>query len=334
MTAKTPSRPPLATHYGGLHSSPWVSRLPPSWIPLVQLARLSPPVGLALVFLPHLYGALLAAIEQRAPVHRLLRACAVLAAGTFFFSNAAHGWNDVVDAPVDRLVARTRTRPIPRGALSGTAAVVFVFSQAVGVMAVLLLLMPARSALWALPAYIASAYYPWAKRQTHLAQLVLGFCLAWGVVVGAVGLGSSGPDERLSPVRHVPTVCLVAACIVWTAVYDTIYAHQDAADDARIGLKSMALLLRGRTKAVLWLMVCLMAVLLAAAGIAASMAWPYFIITALGSAVSLGVMVARVELHDPTSCWWWFRYGFWLTGSAIAAGLSCEYLMRLSSRPV
>ncbi|RDA95625.1 hypothetical protein CP533_1159 [Ophiocordyceps camponoti-saundersi (nom. inval.)] len=312
----------LATQYGGHHSGVWVSHLPSSWIPLVQLSRLSPPVGLALIYLPHLFGALLAAIQQGTPARDLLRACAVLFIGSFFFSNAAHGWNDVVDAPLDRLVARTRTRPIPRGALSVRAAVCFVFSQAVGAAAVLFLLMPVHAAPCTLPSIVATCYYPWAKRHTHMAQLVLGFCLSWGVVVGFESLSESS--------MGVPTFCLVAACILWTAVYDTIYAHQDADDDARLGLKSMALLFRGHTKAVLWLFVLLVAGLLVGVGLAASMAWPYFLITPLGSALSLGVMVARVELGDPFSCWWWFRYGFWLAGSSIAVGLSSEYALSLT----
>lgn len=34
---------------------------------------------------------------------------------------------------------------------------------------------------------------------------------------------------------------LYGAGICWTLVYDTIYAHQDAADDARVGIRSTAL---------------------------------------------------------------------------------------------
>jgi 4-hydroxybenzoate polyprenyltransferase len=34
--------------------------------------------------------------------------------------------------------------------------------------------------------------------------------------------------------------------ICWTLAYDTIYAHQDKIDDARVGIKSTALLLNDR----------------------------------------------------------------------------------------
>lgn len=34
---------------------------------------------------------------------------------------------------------------------------------------------------------------------------------------------------------------LYTAAVSWTVVYDTLYAHQDKRDDARLGLRSTAL---------------------------------------------------------------------------------------------
>ncbi len=34
---------------------------------------------------------------------------------------------------------------------------------------------------------------------------------------------------------------LYGAGVAWTLVYDTIYAHQDAVDDAKVGVRSTAL---------------------------------------------------------------------------------------------
>jgi len=48
-----------------------------------------------------------------------------------------------------------------------------------------------------------------------------------------------------------PAVILYLAGIVWTLFYDTIYAHQDAEDDALIGVKSTARLFGDATP--LWL---------------------------------------------------------------------------------
>ncbi|KAK0705901.1 UbiA prenyltransferase family-domain-containing protein [Lasiosphaeria miniovina] len=318
----------LAQQYGGKHVGGWVSRLPASWVPYVQLTRLSPPAALALIYFPHFFGALLAAILRGSPVAAVLRACAVLLVGSFFFSNAAHAWNDLVDAPLDAAVARTRTRPIPRGAISPRAAFVFTATQAVGAAAVLLLFPdPAGAACYALPNMLATAYYPWAKRHTHFAQLVLGACLAWGVVVGCVAMGYE--PFAASPLG-VSVLCLWVACMLWSAIYDTIYAHQDVKDDAALGLKSLAVLFRRRTKPVLWLAQAAMGGLLAACGVSAAMAVPYYIVALGGCALSLGAMVACVDLADPASCWWWFRYGFWGAGLSIAGGLLSEYLVRIA----
>ncbi|KAK3370757.1 putative prenyltransferase [Lasiosphaeria ovina] len=351
----------LAQQYGGKHVGGWVSRLPASWVPYVQLTRLSPPAALALIYFPHFFGVLLAAILCGSPVTAVLRACAVLLVGSFFFSNAAHAWNDLVDAPLDAAVARTRARPIPRGAISPRAAFVFTATQAVGAAAVLLLFPdPAGAACYTLPNILATAYYPWAKRHTHFAQLVLGACLAWGVVVGCVAMGYEPfaappvfalrlPAGRPSARASTPTVavwaasllgadvqlgvsvlCLWVACVLWSAIYDTIYAHQDVKDDTALGLKSLAVLFRRRTKPVLWLALAAMVGLLAACGVSAAMAVPYYIVALGGCALSLGAMVAMVDLADPASCWWWFRYGFWGAGLSIAGGLLSEYLVRIA----
>ncbi|KAL2193383.1 UbiA prenyltransferase family-domain-containing protein [Corynascus similis CBS 632.67] len=348
----------LAQQYGGGHVGAWVDRLPASVIPYVQLARLSPPAGLILIFLPHLFGILHAAIVLMSEANNgtssgdggsananfgtaaIFRACVVTLGGSFFSSNAAHAWNDLVDAPLDQQVARTRGRPVARGAISTGAAFLFAASQATLAAAFLLVLVPstgdadvnavATAICYALPNILAIAYYPLAKRHTHLAQVVLGFCLAYGVVIGSCAMGSL---PLISQVHvHIPTVCLTAACLLWTVLYDTVYAHQDVVDDRRLGLKSTAVLLGGTRwcKPTLWCVLAAMLTLLAVPGRAAGMAAPYYVFALGGCAASLGTMIRRVDLGSPASCWWWFRYGFWLAGGSVAAGLASEYVLRVA----
>ncbi|KAI1174405.1 UbiA prenyltransferase family-domain-containing protein [Nemania sp. FL0916] len=330
----------LAQQYGGNHAGGWVGRLPASWVPYVQLARLSPPAALFLIYFPHFFGIVLAALIQRSPATEVLRAGLVLFGGSFFFSNAAHGWNDLVDAPIDMAIARTSKRPIPRGAITPRAALIFTLSQGVGA-ALFLLLLPTGSAIYAVPNIVGTVYYPWAKRHTNFAQLVLGWCLAWGIVMGCCAMGlkpftggpfgaSDGEEESLFGAKvsvHVSVACVFFASILWTIIYDTIYAHQDLKDDLKVGVKSIAVLFRDQTKVFLWLVLGCMVALLAAAGVREGMGWQYYLIAAGGSLLSLGAMIANVELKDSASCWWWFRYGFWLAGSSIAGGLFSEYLL-------
>ncbi|KAI1746061.1 hypothetical protein F4680DRAFT_9222 [Xylaria scruposa] len=140
----------LAQQYGGNHAGGWVDRLPASWVPYVQLARLSPPAALFLIYFPHFFGIILAALIQRSPASDVLKAGLIMFGGSFFFSNAAHGWNDLVDAPIDQSISRTSKRPIPRGAITPRAALVFTLTQGVGA-ALFLLLMPSGTAIYAVP---------------------------------------------------------------------------------------------------------------------------------------------------------------------------------------
>ena len=105
-------------------------------------------------------------------------------------------------------------------------------------------------------------------------------------------------------------------------MYDTIYAHQDLKDDIKAGIKSLAVLYRDRTKSLL----AMMAALLLACGKLSEMGLMYHLIAVGGATLSLGLMIARVDLQSSESRWWWFSNGFWFAGGSIAAGLLLEYL--------
>lgn len=324
----------LAHHYSGNQKSSWVAFLPRSWLPYVQLARLSPPVGLFLIFFPHIFGILYAAILQQSPPLQLLQTSATVFCGSFFVSNAIHTWNDLVDAPLDARVERTRNRPIPRGAVSPVAALVFTITQAIGAMILLeyLSFKFIRSALFALPSMIAWTYYPWAKVHTNFPQFVLGICLAWGILMGslAIGIEPFAIETTRNGVRvrlDYSILCLFWASVLWTMIYDTIYAHLDLEDDIKVGIKSMAVLFRDRTRPVLWQLLTCEAVMLYACGTLNGMGVLYYIGVG-GAIVSLGMMIARVDLKNSESCWWWFSSGFWFAGGFISTGLFMEYTQR------
>ncbi|KAK8040178.1 UbiA prenyltransferase [Apiospora rasikravindrae] len=308
----------LSRQYGGSTAEGWVGRLPRPWIPYVQLARLDPPAALFLIYLPHLFGLLHAAKLLHLSFLEVFRVGGLLLGGSLFFSNAAHAWNDIVDAPIDRQVERTKGRPIARGAISTQAALAFTGTQALGAAAFLLTLPEPATAAATIPTMVGTAYYPWAKRHTHFPQLVLGLCLSWGIMVGSA---AGGVDQ---PHRSPALWCLVGSATAWVMIYDTIYASQDLTDDVRIGVKSMTVLLRENTSAVLWGLLAVMAVLLSYYGHLTGAGLGYFVITVGGCMLSLGTMIAKVELKSQASCWWWFSVGFWYTGASIVLGMVWE----------
>ena len=106
------------------------------------------------------------------------------------------------------------------------------------------------------------------KRITWWPQIVLGLAFSWGALMGfAVMLG------RID----AAAVALYAGSIAWVIGYDTIYAHQDAEDDALIGVKSTALLFGARTQSALIVFYALAVVLIGAALALAGTGWPAWI---------------------------------------------------------
>ncbi|KAK1827465.1 UbiA prenyltransferase family-domain-containing protein [Podospora conica] len=320
-----PTDPSLSKQYGGIHSGTWVSRLPASWTPFIQLCRLSPPIGLILIYLPHLFGLLHAAATLHLPPTHTLTTAALLLCGSFFFSNSSHTWNDLVDAPIDAQITRTKTRPIPRGAVTPRAALAFTAVQAV-LAAACLVPLPRDTALAVIPTVVATTYYPYAKRHTNLPQVVLGFCLAWGVVVAEAAAGVP------QPWRDEGTLAMVVAVGAWVVIFDTIYAHQDLEDDLRVGVGSVAVLVRGWAKPALWGLYVVMSAAWVAAGWFGGMGVGYYAVTVGGCMVSVGAMVALVDLKDGKSCWKWFSTGFFSVGAACIFGLGVEYAVGLSGR--
>ncbi|OAA56000.1 prenyltransferase, UbiA family protein [Cordyceps fumosorosea ARSEF 2679] len=67
----------IAQKFGGHYAGDWMRRLPASWTPYIQLARLHRPHGLVVVSLSHLFGLLHAAFLLRAPAAETLRVAAV-----------------------------------------------------------------------------------------------------------------------------------------------------------------------------------------------------------------------------------------------------------------
>jgi 4-hydroxybenzoate polyprenyltransferase len=294
-----------------------------------------PPVGLFLIYIPHSFGLLYAAIRQRAEPSDVASAAILLFGASFFVSNAIHIWNDLVDAPLDAKVERTRNRPIPRGAVSWTAAITFTATQACGAALFLSLLKgdAVENAIFSAPGFLAWIYYPYAKRHTYWTQTVLGVCLSWGIVMGAVALGVEPYSFHTGQVDH-SLFLLFAASTLWTMLYDSVYGFQDLKDDLDAGIYSMAVLFQYNIKPVFWLIVIMISSALGAVGYYDEMAMLYYVISVGGTTVCLGLMVAYVDLRSSQSCWWWFSKGFWYAGGSIMGGLLSEYIIRMSRASV
>ncbi|KRX40273.1 4-hydroxybenzoate polyprenyltransferase, mitochondrial [Trichinella britovi] len=112
--------------------------------------------------------------------------------------------------------------------------------------------------------------------------------------------------------------------ISWTLVYDTIYAHQDKADDSIIGLKSTALKFGDNTKPYLSLFGSSMITSLAITGLMTDQTWPYYVGLLLTSC-HIGWQIGTLDINNPADCWKKFstnRYlGLILFMSIVASNL-------------
>jgi 4-hydroxybenzoate polyprenyltransferase len=236
--------------------------------------------------------------------------------GAFVMRGAGCTWNDITDRDLDARVERTRSRPIPAGQVSLPQAAAFLVVQALIGLAVLL-----QFNRFAISTGIASlvivAVYPFMKRITWWPQIVLGLAFSWGALMGfAVMLGRIDAAALL----------LYAGSIAWVIGYDTIYAHQDAEDDALIGIKSTALLFGARTRAALMVFYGLAVVLIGAALTLAGARWPGWIGLA-AFAAHLVWQIGRLEIGDPALCLRLFKSNR-DAGLLLFAGLLADAVMR------
>src|SRR6202012_3236227 len=220
----------------------WVDTRAPLWSrPYLRLARFDRPIGSWLLLMPCWWSAALAC-GVAGNISRLPLVIVLFFIGAFVMRGAGCTWNDITDRDLDAKVERTRSRPIPAGQVSVKQALAFLVAQALVGLVVLL-----QFNRFAIATGIASlvivAVYPFMKRITWWPQIVLGLAFSWGALMGfAVTL------SRLD----AAALWLYLGPVALGIGYDTIYAHQDAEDDALIGIKATALFFGARTRPALF----------------------------------------------------------------------------------
>src|SRR5882762_8788767 len=297
----------------------WVDTHAPPWSrPYLRLSRLDRPSGTWLLLMPRFRPAALTA-GVIGDIAELPLTLALFFVGAFVMRGAGCTWNDITDRDLDALVERTRSRPIPAGQVSVPQAAAFLVAQALIGLAVLV-----QFNRFAVATGIASliivAVYPFMKRITWWPQIVLGLAFSWGALMGfAVTLG------RID----ATALSLYAGSIAWVIGYDTIYAHQDAEDDALIGIKSTALLFGARMKPALMVFYGLAVVLIGVALALAGAGFPAWIGLA-AFAAHLVWQIRRLEISDPALCLRIFKSNR-DAGLLLFAGLLADAVMRANT---
>jgi 4-hydroxybenzoate polyprenyltransferase len=209
---------------------------PPAALPFVQLARLDRPIGWQLLLAPCWQSAALAGMAIRSGPN--VTHLALFLIGAIAMRGAGSTYNDILDRKLDAGVERTKGRPLPSGRVSVRSAAIFLVFQALAGLLVLLCFNRFAVVL-GLGSLAIVAVYPLMKRITAWPQAVLGLAFSWGALMGWAAFYGA-----LSP----PALLLYVSAFCWTIGYDTIYALQDARDDAIVGIKSTARLFGAKVR--------------------------------------------------------------------------------------
>lgn len=273
-----------------------------------QLMRLDKPVGTALLLWPTLVALWIAAAGV--PPAGIL---AAFVAGAFLMRSCGCVINDIADRNVDGLVERTADRPLAQRRVSVAEAAGLFLALGALAFAVVLTLNRLTQAL-ALVGIAAAVAYPFAKRVTHLPQVLLGIAFSWGIPMAFAAVAGAVPPTAWA---------LTVASVAWVVAYDTEYAMVDRRDDVRAGVKSTAILFGSRDRAAVGALQC--------AALAGFLAVGFAVPLGAGWNVALAVVGALfahqqwlLRKRQPAACLKAFRGNAW-AGFALFIGAGWDY---------
>ncbi|MBB72334.1 MAG: 4-hydroxybenzoate octaprenyltransferase [Legionellales bacterium] len=269
-----------------------------------QLLRFDKPIGIGLLLWPTLWALWVAGQGNPEPSMVL-----IFIVGVFVMRPAGCVINDICDRNFDKHVARTQSRPLARGDVTVVEALLlFVILSTMGLGLVLLLNL--KTLLLAGLALLLSSVYPLMKRYTHLPQIWLG--AAW--YIGMLMAFTAQLD-------YIPAQgwLLYGIAILWTVVYDTMYAMVDRPDDRKLGLKSTAVLFAQYDRLVIGVLQSLIIALFVVLGISLHLNFVYYLSLVVAAALFL-YQQFLIREREPERCFYGFLNNNYV-GIAILVGL-------------
>lgn len=277
--------------------------------PYISLMRLDKPIGIFLLVWPTLWALWLAG-AGKPPFQIVL----IFILGVILMRSAGCIVNDIVDQRVDGYVARTHQRPLVIGSVSTQAAMILFLSLMLCAFSLVLLLNKLTLCL-AFVGAILAIIYPFLKRFTYLPQVGLGFAFSWGVPMAFAAVTNSVP---------VFSWVIFFAAVIWSVIYDTLYAMVDREDDRKIGIKSTAILFGKSDKWITGLLQMIFLVLLSFIGFFYQLNKLYYL--GIVSAAILFIY-QQVLIRDryPDNCFKAFLNNHWV-GCVIYIGIVLGYV--------
>ncbi len=268
----------------------------------INLTRINRPIGVYLLALPCLIGVFFAQnVAFYYNFAEILRICLIFLAGSVIMRSAGCAINDIFDRKFDSQVARTKNRPLANGDLNLTQALILL-AVLLFLGLIILLQLSSQAIIGGLLALILVFLYPLMKRITFYPQLFLGVVFNFGILLASLEISGS---------INFATWLLYLALILWTLIYDTIYAFQDIEDDLKIGVKSSAIAFAKNPKGSLSILTILMGFLLIFAGFLQEkpVFYHFFAILAFGY---LLILVQKCNYKNADECLQKFKANFFV----------------------
>ena len=203
----------------------------------IELTRLKKPIGYMLLFWPCIWG-LVIGYDFEKDLNDFLKFALLFLMGAILMRSAGCIVNDIVDKDFDKVVQRTKKRPIAAGNVSVKLAILYAIILC-SLAFLVLIQFNFFTIILALLSMPLAFTYPLMKRFTYWPQLFLGITFNYGLLLGW--------SSTNSDISIIPLFFYIGA-IFWTLGYDTIYGFQDIKDDEIIGVKSTSIKFKNNPK--------------------------------------------------------------------------------------
>jgi len=257
----------------------------------IELTRLNRPIGYMLLFWPCLWG-LTISYNFKADLNNFYFYSILFLIGSILMRSAGCIVNDIVDRNFDKLVERTKNRPIASGKISISKAIIYVLILCFIALLVLINFNKLTIVL-ALCSMPFAFTYPLMKRFTYWPQLFLGITFNYGII-----LGWTSVNEDLN---FIPVILYLGA-IFWTLGYDTIYGFQDIKDDEIIGVKSTSIKFKYNAKFFLYFCYSIFVISLLMLGFVMNLNYLFFIFLIFSTLHLMFMQINKLDTSNNKKC--------------------------------
>ncbi len=257
----------------------------------IELTRLSKPIGFMLLFWPCIWG-LTISYNFDLSLNLFATYGFLFFSGAVLMRSAGCIVNDITDKNFDKLVERTKKRPIASGKISIKLGIIY--SIVLCLIAFLVLINFNKfTILMALISMPLAFTYPLMKRFTYWPQLFLGITFNYGLVLAWISIKND--------ISLIPVIFYLGA-IFWTLGYDTIYGYQDIKDDEIIGVKSTSIKFKNNPKKFILACYLIFIVSLILIGVLMKFNLIYFLFLIFPIFHLIFFQIHKLNVHDPNNC--------------------------------